>query len=187
MTAPTPGQAAHDAWCAEADWDELDDEARALWEDAAQAAITVHELPGYVTWFRVQLTAVTAERDDLKRKLGYCETDLRTALTVAESWPRCPDGCGCLMGRDDAADSECGCDGPCAMECRENGYPDAASYRDIALADLGATVRELVGYCESLGTERNRYRAALERIAADSAPNVWNPNAHDARKALEDS
>jgi hypothetical protein len=35
----TPGRAAHDAWCAEDDWDELDGEARDLWETAAQAAI----------------------------------------------------------------------------------------------------------------------------------------------------
>jgi hypothetical protein len=33
----TPGKAAHDTWCADDDWDELDDEARSLWEDAAQA------------------------------------------------------------------------------------------------------------------------------------------------------
>lgn len=37
--APTPGKAAHDTWCADGDWDELDGEARELWEDAAQAAI----------------------------------------------------------------------------------------------------------------------------------------------------
>jgi hypothetical protein len=35
----TPGQAAHNAWCAEDDWGELDSEARGLWETAAQAAI----------------------------------------------------------------------------------------------------------------------------------------------------
>jgi hypothetical protein len=35
----TPGQAAHDTWCADDDWDELDDEERDLWEDAAKAAI----------------------------------------------------------------------------------------------------------------------------------------------------
>ncbi len=35
--ARTPGQAAHDTWCADDDWDELDDEARALWEETAQA------------------------------------------------------------------------------------------------------------------------------------------------------
>jgi len=35
----TPGQAAHNEWCAEDDWDQLDSEARGLWETAAQAAI----------------------------------------------------------------------------------------------------------------------------------------------------
>lgn len=36
---PTPGKAAHDTWCAEDDWDELDDETRELWEETARAAI----------------------------------------------------------------------------------------------------------------------------------------------------
>lgn len=34
----TPGRAAHDTWCAEDDWDDLDDEARELWEDTGLAA-----------------------------------------------------------------------------------------------------------------------------------------------------
>jgi hypothetical protein len=33
----TPGRAAHDTWCADDDWDELDDEERDLWEATAQA------------------------------------------------------------------------------------------------------------------------------------------------------
>lgn len=39
LVAPvaTPGKAAHDTWCADDDWDLLDDEARGLWEDTAQA------------------------------------------------------------------------------------------------------------------------------------------------------
>ena len=37
--AGTPGEAAHDAWCADHEWDELDSEQRGLWEDAAWAAI----------------------------------------------------------------------------------------------------------------------------------------------------
>jgi hypothetical protein len=36
--AETPGQAAHDAWCADHDWDELSDEEREGWEDAGHAA-----------------------------------------------------------------------------------------------------------------------------------------------------
>lgn len=46
---------------------------------------------------------------------------------------RCPDGCGCRLATDDADRAECGCDGPCTAECRENGYPDAPSYRDAAV------------------------------------------------------
>lgn len=33
----TPGREAHDARCRLDDWDELDDETRQLWEDAAEA------------------------------------------------------------------------------------------------------------------------------------------------------
>ena len=52
---------------------------------------------------------------------------------LMERWPRCPDGCGCRLGTDDADHAECGCDGPCTSECRESGYPDAMSYRDLAV------------------------------------------------------
>lgn len=31
----TPGQATHDSWCADDDWDELNSDERAEWEDAA--------------------------------------------------------------------------------------------------------------------------------------------------------
>ena len=43
--AVTPGQEAHDTWCGLGDWDELDDETQAFWENAvkkhaaAQAAV----------------------------------------------------------------------------------------------------------------------------------------------------
>jgi hypothetical protein len=37
ITSKTPGHAAHDTWCADDDWHLLDDEARDLWEETAQA------------------------------------------------------------------------------------------------------------------------------------------------------
>ena len=40
----TPGQAAHNAWCAEDDWHELDSDARSLWESAALAAVRASHL-----------------------------------------------------------------------------------------------------------------------------------------------
>lgn len=46
-TAKTPGQAAHDTWCADDDWDELSADERALWEDTAwkaHAAIVAAEI-----------------------------------------------------------------------------------------------------------------------------------------------
>lgn len=37
VTVKTPGQAAHDTWCELDDWDELEPDERALWEETAQA------------------------------------------------------------------------------------------------------------------------------------------------------
>jgi hypothetical protein len=48
VTVKTPGQAAHDTWCADDDWAELDDEERGLWEDTAwtaHAAIVAQQAP----------------------------------------------------------------------------------------------------------------------------------------------
>ena len=40
MTEPTtPGQAAHDAWCADDDWGQMTAAEREAWEDAARAAL----------------------------------------------------------------------------------------------------------------------------------------------------
>jgi hypothetical protein len=36
-TTMTPGRAAHDAWCADDDWDKLTPAERQAWEDSAQA------------------------------------------------------------------------------------------------------------------------------------------------------
>lgn len=70
--------------------------------------------------------ALTAERDGLREQVAATDA-------IAGQWPRCPDGCGCRLGTEDAEAGECGCDGPCTAECRENGYPDASSYRDQAV------------------------------------------------------
>ena len=48
----------------------------------------------------------------------------------------CPAGCGCRMNVNEGDPlhpdaRECGCEGPCNMECLENGYPDAPSFRAI--------------------------------------------------------
>lgn len=66
---------------------------------------------------------------------GYRER-LREAHDGLDRWPRCPDGCGCRLGTEDADARECACAGPCCTQCRENGYPDAPSYRDTAIAEL---------------------------------------------------
>lgn len=54
------------------------------------------------------LSALADENDRLRQDLADAETE-------------------------DADARECACDGPCCMECRENGYPDAMSYRDQAV------------------------------------------------------
>ena len=90
------------------------------------------------------------------------------------AWPRCPDGCGCRLATVDADTRDCACDGPCCLECRENGYPDAPSYRDLAVKhamderdSLTERVAELVtegnGLREELAGVR-KFADALERI-----------------------
>lgn len=37
IISKSPGRVAHDTWCADDDWDELNAGERALWEDVAQA------------------------------------------------------------------------------------------------------------------------------------------------------
>lgn len=97
-----------------------------------------------------------------------------------DRWPRCPDGCGCRLATDDADRAECGCDGPCTAECRENGYPDAPSYRDAAVkhvmderdqarADL-AKAGELIRSLERLaaGWSRGMYAARIDCWRGDA-------------------
>jgi len=81
-----------------------------------------------VTEARAQLADAAAENAELTAQL---------ALDM-DNWPKCPDDCGCRLGLGDADRQECGCTGPCTMECRENGYPDAKSYRDLAVERLTA-------------------------------------------------
>jgi len=83
------------------------------------------------------------------------------ACNADPRWPRCPDGCGCRIGTDDADSRDCGCDGPCTAECRENGYPDALSYRDAAVKhamderdEARFVVAEMCNHWERIGTTR---------------------------------
>lgn len=78
----------------------------------------------------------------------------RAGAEADPRWPRCPDGCECRLGTDDADARECGCDGPCTAECRENGYPDAPSYRDLAVEAVAGNLREAL-------IERDEARASL--------------------------
>ena len=95
-------------------------------------------------WRRFRdLAAAAIEREPQAALRSDAETAelLRADLADAEAqlarWPRCPEGCGCRLGTEDADARECACDGPCCMECRENGYPDAPSYRDIPRENPG--------------------------------------------------
>lgn len=89
-----------------------------------------------VSDYRDALTAMQRERDAALADVASAEE------YQAARWPRCPDGCGCRMDGQHADVRDCGCDGPCTMECAENGYPDAPSYRDQARAQL-AEVRRI--------------------------------------------
>lgn len=94
----------------------------------------------------------------LNRELLTARADLADAQELLARWPKCPDGCGCRLGTDDPDARECGCDGPCTAECRENGYPDALSYRDMA---VGHAMDER----DALQRRHEILKAALQRIA----------------------
>jgi hypothetical protein len=107
--------------------------------------------------------ALTAERDAARDDLADAHARQN------DRWPRCPDGCGCRMDGEDSDARDCGCDGPCTMECRENGYPDAPSYRDLAvrhvmddLAEANGIIADLREDAAQLHPRLDRYRAALE-------------------------
>jgi hypothetical protein len=111
VTAPVPDQAA-----------------RAPYEAARRA------FEGTGDWEMAVEAALAAERQrtaKLTAELGEMRADMAAARDLLDLWPLCPDGCGCRLGTDDPDARECACDGPCCMECRETGYPDAPSYRDI--------------------------------------------------------
>jgi hypothetical protein len=78
-----------------------------------------------------QLAGALEDYQDLHDRLG--------------AWPQCPDGCGCDLATGDPDAQECACDGPCTMECRENGYPDAPSYRDLAVNAERERIKGLFG------------------------------------------
>jgi hypothetical protein len=84
--AATPGQAAHDAWCADDDWDELSDDERDLWEASAWAG---HEriVAGLVWGPDVSPVQPQPERD---RARAQAEAAVRAYLpprpTQPEDW-----------------------------------------------------------------------------------------------------
>lgn len=152
------------------------DEAR---EEIASLRGQLDRAESDVSDYRDALTAMQRERDAALAGVASAEEH------QAARWPRCPDGCGCRMDGQHADVRDCGCDGPCTMECSENGYPDAPSYREIA-------VRQAEGERDALRTDAfdaarlaDRYRAALETLRDGD----YNPDVKDtftiAREALE--
>lgn len=49
----------------------------------------------------------------LAEQLRLVQADLADAEAEIGRWPRCPAGCRCRIGTEDADALECGCDGPC--------------------------------------------------------------------------
>jgi hypothetical protein len=98
MTAPTPAQAAHRAYWVtllrgEEPTDAYDDEEseyQRAWDASAQAVA-----------------------GPLEAEIKRLRADLADAEAEIGRWPRCPAGCRCRVGTDDADALECGCDGPC--------------------------------------------------------------------------
>jgi hypothetical protein len=76
----TPGRAAHDTWCADDDWHLLDDEERALWEAAGQAAADVAEPK--LAEIRLVLDAFDWETDDRQYALEQIDEIVNRAPEV---------------------------------------------------------------------------------------------------------
>lgn len=86
---------------------------------------------------RASNARLAKELEDAREHIEHLETEART------KWPTCPD-CSCRLGTDDPDRLECGCAGPCGTECKENGYPQAPSYRDIAVGKaVAAAINEI--------------------------------------------
>jgi len=159
----TPGRAFYDAAsevaadftdCTDLDlvsgWDALDDEHQAALEAGAQRVLkdgypnTTRQLADRDQLERDRVADLTAsanaaasildEIHQARRENERLAADIGDLAAQLIAWPTCPDGCGCRLGTEDADARDCACDGPCCMECRENGYPDKPSYRDIAVA-----------------------------------------------------
>lgn len=111
-------------------------------------------------------------------------------------WPRCPDGCGCRMGSNDPDLADCGCDGPCTAECRENGYLDAPSYRELAvgavmneLSEARAVVAEMCAHWNRIGTTREEDELIpqwLERAGVTESAQAWFDRAHSGYEAPQE-
>lgn len=211
--APTPGQAAYEAYVAAAHliretqpWEDLAPDFQAAMEAAARAGadrlfgatvdlvilqpgdtlavgvreplpddvlgslrerlagdvVVVDNVTGLATDSAARLAAVTAERDQLRRERDEAEDENRKLL---DAWPKCPDGCGCRIGTEDADRLDCGCGGPCCTACRENGYPDEPSYRDAATADLRDLAAEILAAFDASKGDGYRARVGQVQIA----------------------
>jgi HPt (histidine-containing phosphotransfer) domain-containing protein len=100
--------------------------------DAARAE--VNRIGDLLTTTSLAKCDAMDDRDAARAELASLQADYQDLLATQDrQWARCPDGCGCRLATEDADARECGCDGPCTTECRENGYPDKPSYRDQAV------------------------------------------------------
>lgn len=161
MTAATPGQAAYEAHAGKMGgrrdaWGELPATYRDAWEAAAQAAIDAFLAGDSVS--AESIREALAAHEQPAPGLAMLRADLADAEAQLAKWPRCPEGCGCRLATEDPFGRECGCDGPCGMECRENGYPDAPSYRDIPREDAQSAPELATGPCPSDGHDGEHLR-----------------------------
>lgn len=125
MSGATPGQAAYEAYRAAVmapmpKWDELSHQAKLAWEAAAQA--------GY---------AAIAAQEPHAPELATLRADLADAEALLARWPKCPAGCNCRVGTEDADVNECGCDGPCTTGWEPQPAPElAAKLRETAANNI---------------------------------------------------
>jgi hypothetical protein len=135
-------------------WARWSDAGRADWEaaGAAVAATAIARLNQ-----TGELAGAMTENVRLRKDLADAEAEIGR-------WPRCPAGCPCRVGTDDADALECGCDGPCTT-----GWdaPRAAPEPAEPVTVAGVLCRDYPSVVAAMQAEVDRERTMRLHLAGE--------------------
>ncbi len=135
-------------------WAMQSDAGRADWEaaGAAVAATAIARLNP-----TGELASAMTENVRLRKDLADAEAEIGR-------WPRCPAGCRCRVGADDADALECGCDGPCTT-----GWdaPRAAPELAEPVTVAGVLCRDYPSVVAAMQAEVDRERTMRLHLAGE--------------------